>query len=127
MEVERRTQRWSIGSSRVKWSAISAGWAVGLATQMMLTLLGLAIGAWSVDLRDAQPTEGIPMGAGIWTGISMLISAFVGGFVTARLSGSYLKSDGLYHGVVVWGVNWLIFAWLTTIGEAHHGSATAHT
>ena len=119
MEVERTLQRWSTGSSRVKWSAISAGWAVGLATQMMLTLLGLAIGAWSVDLREAQPTEGIPMGTGIWTGISMLISAFVGGFVTARLSGSYLRSDGLYHGVVVWGVNWLIFAWLTTTAMAY--------
>jgi hypothetical protein len=86
---------------------------------MMLTLLGLAIGAWSVDLREAQPTEGIPMGTGIWTGLSMLISAFVGGFVTARLSGSYVKSDGLYHGVVVWGVNWLIFAWLTTTAMAY--------
>jgi hypothetical protein len=48
---------------------------------MMLTLLGLAIGAWSVDLREAQTAEGIPIGTGIWTGISMLISAFVGGFI----------------------------------------------
>lgn len=119
MEVERTMQQWSIGTTRVKWSAISAGWAVGLATQMMLTLLGLAIGAWSVDLREAQPAEGIPIGTGIWTGISMLISAFVGGFLTARLSGSYLRSDGLYHGVVVWGVNWLIFAWLTTTAMAY--------
>lgn len=119
MEVERTVQQWSVGSSRVKWSAVFAGWAVGLATQMMLTLLGLAIGAWSVDLRDAQPTDGIPLGTGIWTGISMLISAFVGGFITARSSGSYLKSDGLYHGAVVWGVNWLIFAWLTTTAMAY--------
>jgi hypothetical protein len=119
MEIERTLQQWSIGSSRVKWSAISAGWAVGLATQMMLTLLGLAIGAWSVDLREAQSTEGIPLGTGVWTGISMLISAFVGGFVTARLSGSYLRADGLYHGIVVWGVNWLIFAWLTTTAMAY--------
>jgi amino acid transporter len=44
----------------------------------------------------------------------MLIAAFTGGYVTARLSGTYLPSDGMWHGVVVWGVNWLIFAWLTT-------------
>jgi polyhydroxyalkanoate synthesis regulator phasin len=25
-----------------------------------------------------------------------------------------VRADGLYHGIVVWGVNWLIFAWLTT-------------
>jgi amino acid transporter len=44
----------------------------------------------------------------------MLISAFIGGYITARMSGSPLRSDGLYHGVIVWGVNWLVFAWLTT-------------
>ena len=48
----------------------------------------------------------------------MLISAFVGGYITARMSGSPLRSDGLYHGVIVWGVNWLVFAWLTTTAMA---------
>jgi hypothetical protein len=81
---------------------------------MVFTLLGLAIGAWSIDLRDVQPAEGIPLGTGIWTGISMLISAFIGGYVTSRLSGAYLRMDGLYHGAVVWGVTWLAFAWLAT-------------
>jgi hypothetical protein len=81
---------------------------------MVFTLLGLAIGAWSIDLRDVQPAEGIPLRTGIWTGISMLISAFIGGYVTSRLSGAYLRMDGLYHGAVVWGVTWLAFAWLAT-------------
>jgi hypothetical protein len=114
MEMERTIQQWSIGGVRVRWSAVSAGWAVGLATQLVLTLLGLAIGAWSIDLQDAEPVGGVPIGTGIWTGISMLVSAFVGGYITARMSGSPLRSDGLYHGVIVWGVNWLVFAWLTT-------------
>jgi hypothetical protein len=119
MNIDQTAPQWFLGTSRVKWSAVLAGWVVGLATQMMLTLLGLAIGAWSVDLREAEPTEGIPLGTGIWTGVSMLISAFVGGFVTARMSGSPFKTDGLYHGAVVWGVNWLIFAWLTTTAMAY--------
>ncbi|MGH7230386.1 MAG: hypothetical protein ACREJU_03395, partial [Nitrospiraceae bacterium] len=51
---------------------------------------------------------------GIWTGISMLISAFIGGYVTARLSGAFLRSDGIFHGAVVWGLNWLVFGWLAT-------------
>src|SRR5918993_5256105 len=99
MEMERTFEQWSIGATRVKWSAIFAGWAVGLATQMVLTLLGLGIGAWAIDPRDANPTEGVPLGAGIWTGVSMLISAFIGGYITARMSGSSIRSDGLYHGV----------------------------
>lgn len=57
---------------------------------------------------------GIPLGTGIWTGISMLISAFVGGYVAARMAGAYNRVDGFYHGATVWGVNWLVFAWLTT-------------
>jgi hypothetical protein len=107
-------QHWSHGDVRIKWGAILAGLAVGIAIQIVFTLLGLAIGAWAIDLRDVQPAEGIPLGTGLWTGISMLISAFIGGYVTSRLSGSYLRMDGLYHGAVVWGVTWLVFAWLAT-------------
>ncbi len=114
MEHTIEREQWSIGGVRVRWSAVIAGWAVGLATQLVLTLLGLAIGAWSIDLHDAEPTGGVPIGTGVWTGISMLISAFIGGYITARMSGSLLRSDGLYHGVIVWGLNWLVFAWLTT-------------
>lgn len=118
MEVERTFEQWSLGSPRIKWSAVFAGWAVGLAIQMVLTLMGLGFGAWAIDLREAEPGQGIPIGAGLWTGVSMLISAFTGGYVTSRLSGSYVRSDGIYHGIVVWGVNWLIFAWLTTTAMA---------
>jgi hypothetical protein len=118
MEVDRTFSQWSMGSSRIKWSAVFAGWAVGLAVQMVLSLAGLGFGAWAIDLHDANPTEDIPVGAAVWTGLSMLISAFVGGYVTARLSGASIRSDGVYHGVVVWGVNWLVFAWLTTTAMA---------
>lgn len=118
MEVERTFEQWSLGSPRIKWSAVFAGWAVGLAIQMVLTLMGLGFGAWAIDMRESDPGQGIPIGAALWTGVSMLISAFAGGYVTSRLSGSYVRSDGIYHGIVVWGVNWLIFAWLTTTAMA---------
>jgi len=118
MEIERTFEQWSLGSPRIKWSAVFAGWAVGLSVQMLLTLLGLGIGAWAVDFQDADPTGGIPLGAGIWTGASMLIAAFIGGYVTARSAGSYLRSDGVYYGIVVWAIPWLIFAWLITTAMA---------
>lgn len=114
MELERSFEQWSVGSPRIKWSAVFAGWVVGLALQMVLMLLGLGFGAWAIDFRENNPAEGLPMGAAIWTGVSMLLAAFTGGYVTSRLSGMSSRADGLYHGVVVWGVNWLIFAWLTT-------------
>jgi len=114
MELERSFEQWSIGNPRIKWSAVFAGWAVGLAVQMVLMLLGLGFGAWAIDFRESNPAEGLPTGAAVWTGVSMLIAAFTGGYLTSRLSGISSRSDGLYHGVVVWGVNWLVFAWLTT-------------
>jgi hypothetical protein len=114
MELERTMQHWSLGNARIKWGAILAGLVVGLATQMMLSLLGLAIGAWSIDLRESEAMNGIPLGSGIWAGISMFISAFIGGYVAARLAGAYGRMDGFYHGATVWGVTWLVFAWLTT-------------
>lgn len=118
MEVERTFEQWSLGTSRIKWSAVFAGWAVGLAVQMVLTLLGLGFGAWAIDLRESNPAEGIPVGAAVWTGLSIVIAAFTGGYLTSRLAGSAVRSDGMYHGIVVWGVNWLIFAWLTTTAMA---------
>ena len=118
MEITRTGREWNIGGSHIRWSAVFAGFVVGVSVQMVLTLLGLAFGAWSINLHESQPAQGIPLGSGIWTGISMLISAFIGGYVTSRLSGAPLRSDGIYHGAVVWGVTWLVFAWLTTTAMA---------
>ncbi|HKU52142.1 MAG TPA: hypothetical protein VJQ25_06730, partial [Nitrospira sp.] len=62
MEMTRTMEQWSFGGVRVRWGAVIAGWAVGLATQLVLTLLGLAIGAWSIDLQEAEPASGVPIG-----------------------------------------------------------------
>jgi len=122
MEVDRTFTEWSMGSPRItpriRWTAVFAGSAVGLSLQVVLTLAGLGFGAWAIDLHDADPTEGIPVGAALWTGFSILASAFAGGYMTARCCGSAERSDGFYHGIVVWGVNWLILAWLITSAMA---------
>ena len=118
MEVDRTFSQWSIGNPKIRWSALFAGGAVGLALQTVLTLAGLGFGAWPIDLHDVNPAEGIPVGAAVWTGLSILLSAFVGGYLTARISGSAERGDGVYHGVVVWAVNWLVFVWLTTTAMA---------
>jgi len=118
MDVDRTFSQWTVGAPRVKWSAVFAGWTVGLAIQMILSISGIGFGASAIDLHDADPADAVPIGAGVWTGVSMLLSAFVGGYITARLSGSADRSDGLYHGILVWGVSWLVFVWLTTTAMA---------
>lgn len=98
----------------IRWGAVLAGVAVGVSVQLALTLLGIATG-----LSTTQVTEGEGLGTGplIWAGISMLISAFVGGYVAARMSGLKRKADGVLHGAVAWAVTTILFAALaTTVG-----------
>jgi hypothetical protein len=46
-------QEWSVSHPRIKWTAVWAGLVVGMSAQLVLTLLGLAIGG----KRDLQPAE----------------------------------------------------------------------
>jgi hypothetical protein len=119
MEIERSVQQWRLGSSHLKWGAVFGGLFVGLAIQMILTLLGLAIGAWSIDLGGTGGTRGIPTGTAIWTAISMLIAAFSGGYVAARLSGTSFRAEGIWHAMVLWGLTWVVFAWLATTAMSY--------
>jgi hypothetical protein len=91
---------------RVSWGAIFAGFFVTLVIQIMLTLLGTAIGLTSIDpLRESQPGQGLAIGAGIWLLASGLVSIWIGACVAGRLAGGPLRSDGLVHGIVTWSLS----------------------
>lgn len=96
--------------SAVRWGAILAGVAAGVSVQLVLTLLGIATGLSTADVNSAN--RGMAMGAMLWAGVSMLIAAFVGGYVAARMSGLKRKADGVLHGMVAWAVTTLLFATL---------------
>jgi hypothetical protein len=81
---------------------------------MLLALLGVATGLTAVDPRAAEPVAGVPMGMGIWTGLITLISAFIGGYIAARMSGLSRTSDGMLHGFINWGATMVLFAFLAT-------------
>jgi len=95
----------------IRWGAVLAGVAVGISVQLALTLLGIATG-----LSTANVTQGEGVGTGplIWAGFSMLIAAFVGGYVAARMSGLKRKADGILHGAVSWAVTTILFAVLAS-------------
>jgi hypothetical protein len=95
----------------IRWGAVLAGVAVGISVQLALTLLGIATG-----LSTTEVAQGEAMGTGplIWAGVSMLIAAFVGGYVAARMSGLKRKTDGVLHGAVSWAVTTIMFAVLAT-------------
>ncbi|HUR44874.1 MAG TPA: hypothetical protein VMZ27_03280 [Candidatus Saccharimonadales bacterium] len=101
--VENVTPRPPSLLRRVSWGAIFAGLLVTIVVQMMLTLLGIGLGAASIDpLKEQNPGQGLALGSAIWLIVSALIATFIGACISGRLSGAPRTADGLLHGVVTW-------------------------
>ena len=99
----------------VRWSAVLAGMAVGIAVHLALNLGGVALG---LALNERGDAYAIPLAAGAWFTLSMLAGALVGGYVAARASALRRIADGMLHGTVAWGATTLVFGViaLTTAG-----------
>src|SRR5215469_5201371 len=92
--------------SRISWGAVFAGAVVAVATTILLSLLGAAMGAGSIHALDANASDlgNYGIGAAIWEIINLALSMAFGGYVTARLSGTHSHLDGELHGVTMWGI-----------------------
>jgi hypothetical protein len=85
---------------RVRWSAILAGLFTTISTFILLSILGLAIGASAFNPGDDLSNFGT--GAGIWNAVSALIAFFVGGWIAARASAVHGRGNGALNGAMVW-------------------------
>lgn len=100
---------------RVSWGAIFAGAVLVLVLQLMMSLLGLAFGAGSIDpLQEQNPFSGLGLGTAIWLGLTTLLALFAGGWVSARLAGIPVRTESALHGVTTWGIATLCGAYLLT-------------
>ncbi len=123
---ERRTHLLN----RVSWGAILAGVVAALVMQILLNILGLGIGAASLDAAntaDNPSASGISMTAGIWWIASAIIAAFVGGIVSGRLCGAGSANTARWHGFVTWATATLVvFVLLTSaVGNIVGGTFSA--
>lgn len=101
-----------IHEKRISWSAVFSGVIISIVVYVLLALLGVAVGASTVDpLKEQNPVEGLGMGAAIWTAVSMMISAAVGGYFSGRMA----PRDGALHGLLMFGVNTLIATVILTM------------
>lgn len=100
----------------VSWGAVLAGVVVALATTLVLNLLGLALGAGTLDpgTADNPTAKALSAGAAIWWILAGLISTAAGAYVAARLSGRASPSTGAWHGLITWAVTTLLLFWLVT-------------
>jgi len=101
---------WGRSYSRMSWGAVLAGAAVAAAAMVVLSLLGVALGAGGLRLTQttAADLKSYGLGAGIWTAVNVVLSMAFGGYVAARLSGTHSHLDGELHGITVWAVAILI-------------------
>ena len=119
--------------NRVSWGAIFAGVVVALVIQVLLTMLGAGIGIAALDptTGDNPAASTFSIVAGIWYVLSGIASAFVGGYVAARMSGKTNATTGAFHGLTTWAFTTLLVLYMLTstvgslVGGAFRGLTTA--
>ncbi len=104
--------------NRTSWGAIFAGVFVALGTQLLLVMLGLAIGLGAIDPQSQNPFSGIGMGSVIWLFLSAIVSLFAGGYVAGRLAAVASRGDGGLNGAVVWALILVLSVFITGQGLA---------
>jgi MFS family permease len=110
--------------ARISWGAILAGAIIALAAQLVLTLIGTAVGLATLNPATGQNPSGttLGIGAGIWLVISSLVSLFLGGYIGGRLGGTF---NGWLHGLATWAtVTMLTILLLTTAAGGLIGTAS---
>lgn len=103
---------------RVRWGPIISGLVVALATQLILSALGAAIGATFLSGSGAPRSNapGVGTGVGIWSIISLLIALFIGSWVAARASGPMNRNTALLNGAILWATTLALGSWLLASG-----------
>ncbi|MEG4283205.1 hypothetical protein QUB68_08760 [Microcoleus sp. A006_D1] len=104
----------------VRWGPIFSGLVIAIATQLVLSALGAAIGLSNIANSGAPRSiaGSVGTGVGIWSIISLLISLGVGGWVTARACGPMNRSTALLNGAILWATTLTIGSWLLANGVA---------
>jgi hypothetical protein len=106
----------SIMLNRVTWGAIFAGVVISLVVQLLLNLLGIGVGASTLDpgSGDNPAASTFSIVAAIWWTLSGIIAALVGGYAAGRLSGQPKESTTAWHGLITWAVATLVIFYLLT-------------
>jgi hypothetical protein len=121
--------------NRVSWGAVLAGVVVALVAQLILNLLGIGIGAATLDpgagAAENPSATSFSIGAGLWFALSGIIAALAGGYVAGRLAGRPQEATAGWHGLTAWAVTTLLVFYLLTstiggiLGEAYRTVASA--
>jgi hypothetical protein len=123
------SQVMTLPTDRVRWGPIWAGLLAAFFTLLVLSLLGLAIGASTVNMGAAVQRTG-NQNAGsysaIWAGISAILAFLIGGYVAGRTAAVHERGWAALNGALVFLLALPILLWLASqglgalIGNANH-------
>ena len=100
--------------NRVQFGPIVAGILTAIASMLVLTVLGLAIGASALEPREVGETVGTA--ATIWGIASAIISFFLGGWVAAKTAAVAGVGSGMINGFIVGAGILALVLWLVGSG-----------
>jgi hypothetical protein len=98
---------------KVSWGSVFAGVLVAVGLLFLLGALGLAIGISATDPGQTEAST-LGAGAGIWTGLSLLVALFVGGMVATGTGAITDGTTGFVEGALVWVVSMLLMVYLAS-------------
>ena len=102
--------------NNVSWGGVLAGGVAGLVTQFILNMIGVGIGASTLN----PMTGDNPSASGFFPRCRSLVGAvghrrrLRGGYVASRLSGRPKVSTGAWHGLTSWALTTLVVFYLLT-------------
>lgn len=100
---------------RVRWGPILAGVLTTIASMIILTVLGLAIGLSAFEPNDVGEGD-VSTAAAIWGALTALISFFLGGWVAAKSSAVAGAPSGGLNGFIVGAATIVLILWMISTG-----------
>lgn len=100
--------------NRVQWGPIIAGVVAAITAFLLLTILGIALGA-SV-LEPANTAGEISRWAAVWGAITAVLAFLIGGWIAARSSAVDGTFAALMNGLMVGATGLLFIIWLSASG-----------
>ena len=100
----------------ISWGAVLAGVVVMLVVQLLINMIGVGIGASTLDpgTGDNPSAASFSIGAGLWFLIAGILASLAGGYAAGRLSGRPKDSTAGWHGITTWAVATLVIFYLLT-------------
>jgi hypothetical protein len=95
------------------WRSIISGVLISALVYLILAALGAGIVGSTAEtlIRNEEPGWGLATGAGLWLGLSVVISLFIGSYFCVRTSKFVTRKIGVTHGMVVTSLFFIVLMW----------------